>query len=167
MKFYAGIGSRQTPQHILELMTIIGTKLRDQGWTLRSGGANGADTAFTLGIDRKDTEIYLPWNGFNDCSSDFIGASPQAMEIAERLHPAWGRCSQGAKKLHGRNVHQILGKDIDPKTYSSFVICWTPNGADVGGTATAIKLARQVGIRVINLAIPKDLEVMTNYLKGV
>lgn len=156
-KTYAGIGSRQTPKEILELMTIIGVKLRDKGYILRSGGANGADTAFTLGIERKDTEIFLPWNGFNDSSSNFVGASDEAMRIAKSIHPAWDKCSQGAKKLHGRNVHQVLGKDINPKTYSHFVICWTPDGKDVGGTATAIKLARQANIRVLNLANLDDL----------
>ncbi len=154
-KFYAGIGSRKTPKDMLDLMTIISTKLEDKGWTLRSGGADGADSAFALGAN--DKEVYIPWSGFNNISSDLVGASAKAFSIAESLHPAWNRCSQGAKKLHARNVHQVLGEDIDPKTYSSFVICWTPNGQDVGGTATAIKLARQVGIRVFNLANLDDL----------
>ena len=156
-KFYAGIGSRQTPKEILELMALIGARLEKMGWTLRSGGANGADSAFATHPLPENMEVYLPWSGFNNIQSNLVGASPRAMEIAEGLHPAWNMCSQGAKKLHGRNVHQVLGKDIDPKTYSSFVICWTPNGAEVGGTATAIRLAKQVGIRVLNLANLDDL----------
>lgn len=166
-KFYAGIGSRQTPPHILNMMADIALELKEHGYILRSGGANGADTAFTRKLERKDTQIFLPWAGFNDCSSDFVGATPRAMEIAEQIHPAWHKCSQGAKKLHGRNVHQILGEEMDPKTYSSFVICWTPMAQDVGGTATAIKLARQCGIRVINLASPSDKELMEKFLKGL
>ena len=155
-RYYAGIGSRKTPPAILDMMADIALALRDKGFILRSGGANGADTAFTRLLNRKDTQIFLPWTGFNDCSSDFVGASDKAMSIAESIHPAWDKCSQGAKKLHGRNVHQVLGVDIDPSTYSRFVICWTPNGLDVGGTATAIKLARSVGIPVFNLAIDAD-----------
>jgi tRNA A37 N6-isopentenylltransferase MiaA len=33
------------------------------------------------------------------------------------------------------------------------VICWTPGGKTVGGTATAIRLAERNQIEVINLAI--------------
>lgn len=46
---YAGIGSRQTPDDILELMHRIGSTLAINGFTLRSGGAVGADTAFEQG----------------------------------------------------------------------------------------------------------------------
>lgn len=138
-------------------MAIIGLKLKEKGYILRSGGADGADTAFTKNLENEDMQIFLPWNGFNGHQSNFVGATQRAYEIAEWIHPAWNRCSQGARKLHARNVHQVYGWDIDPKTYSQFVICWTPRGEDVGGTATAIKLARHVGIKVLNLANLDDL----------
>jgi len=48
-------------------------------------------------------------------------------------------CSDYAKKLHGRNVKQVLGDDL--KTPSDFLLCWTKEGKDVGGTRTAIVLA--------------------------
>ena len=155
-KTYAGIGSRKTPNHILDMMKTIAQVLEDKGFTLRSGGADGADSAFASGSN--DKEVFIPWNGFNGVSSDKVGASPRAMEIAESIHPAWDRCSQGAKKLHGRNVHQVLGEELLPESYSKFIICWTPNGLDVGGTATAIKLAKSVGIPVFNLAIDADFQ---------
>ena len=43
---YAGIGSRETPKEILKEMTKIGQELESKGYTLRSGGAIGADKAF-------------------------------------------------------------------------------------------------------------------------
>lgn len=164
-KYYAGIGSRKTPKHILELMADIGEKLRDDGYILRSGGADGADLAFTMKINREDAQIFLPWNGFNNSSSNFVGATDRAFKIAESIHPAWNRCSQGARKLHARNVHQVLGWDINKETYSEFVICWTPDGKKIGGTATAIELAEQAGITIVNLAIESDLEKINNYMK--
>ena len=151
-KYYAGIGSRQTPPDILDLMGKVAIKLRDDGWILRSGGADGADTAFAQQLERTDVEVFIPWRGFNGIDSDLIGATNRALQIAEANHPAWNRCSQGARKLHARNVHQVYGWDIDPTTYSRFVICWTPGAERVGGTATAIKLAENVGIEVFNLA---------------
>lgn len=54
---YAGIGSRETPRSILDLMTAIARKLEALGYTLRSGGATGADTAFEEGVERLK-EIY-------------------------------------------------------------------------------------------------------------
>ena len=164
MKYYTGVGSRKTPQNILDLMTCIGTRLEELGWTLRSGGAGGADTAFTKYLDEEDMNIFIPWGGFNGIDSKFIGASPKAMEIAEWLHPAWERCSQGARKLHGRNVHQVLGPDIEVETYSAFVVCWTRNGAKIGGTATAIRLAEESNIPVFNLGIEGVYEDLLRFI---
>jgi len=39
---YSGIGSRETPDDILELMKAVAYKLAGRGYTLRSGGADGA-----------------------------------------------------------------------------------------------------------------------------
>jgi predicted Rossmann fold nucleotide-binding protein DprA/Smf involved in DNA uptake len=43
---YAGIGSRETPKEVLKSMTNYAKELSATGWVLRSGGADGADTAF-------------------------------------------------------------------------------------------------------------------------
>lgn len=56
---YTGIGSRETPPEIQEIMTNYARKLDKLGFILRSGGAMGADTAFEKGSTNK--EIYLPW----------------------------------------------------------------------------------------------------------
>jgi predicted Rossmann fold nucleotide-binding protein DprA/Smf involved in DNA uptake len=42
-KYYAGIGSRETPKDICDIMTQLAIKLANNGWVLRSGGAKGAD----------------------------------------------------------------------------------------------------------------------------
>ena len=66
----------------------------------------------------------------------------KAFDMAKDIHFAWDKCSQGTKRLHARNTQQILGLKLDKP--SDFIICWTPNGKTVGGTATAIKLAKRV-----------------------
>ena len=56
---YAGIGSRNTPENIQAIMTKLATKLESLGWVLRSGGADGADSAFELGVlSHQNKEIY-------------------------------------------------------------------------------------------------------------
>ena len=154
MKTYAGIGSRETPADIKWLMTQVAKGL-SANYTLRSGGADGADAAFEIGANR--AEIYLPWKGFNHHPSSLYNITPAAFELAKQVHPAWNRLTPGAMKLHARNCYQILGAELDNPV--RFVICWTPDGAcqprelsrATGGTATAIRLACLRHISIFNL----------------
>lgn len=65
--FYTGVGSRETPRDVQAVMYKFAQKMALHGAVLRSGGADGADTAFELGCDKQQgkKEIYLPWQGFN------------------------------------------------------------------------------------------------------
>lgn len=150
---YTGIGSRETPPDIIDKMISIGSALASAGWVLRSGGADGADAAFERGCDlvSGQKEIFLPWKAFNKSTSPLHIIPDNAYLLGREIHPAWNNLSMGAKKLHARNTQQILGKDLNSPT--DLVICWTKDGKIVGGTATAIKLATNNSIRVINLAI--------------
>lgn len=161
-KIYTGIGSRKTPPEILELMVKIGTTLAKNDWTLRSGHADGADEAFERGARavQGKTEIYLPWEGFNQTSSfnpSFIVPStkcPQyneALKIAAQFHPAWNQCSHGAKSLHTRNVYQVVGLDLNTPT--DLVICWTKDGKRGGGTGQALRIAEYLKIPIFDLAV--------------
>jgi len=150
-RFYAGIGSRSTPDAVQVKMREIAVWLASIGWTLRSGGADGADSAFEAGCDfvGGKKEIYLPWKKFNGNSSLLYPPTAAALELASTIHPAWHMCSHGAKLLHGRNCHQVLGQTLDQPV--AMVVCWTQGGGISGGTATAMKLAQQNGARVFNL----------------
>lgn len=161
--YFAGIGSRETPDDIQELMVRITSVLYNQGYILRSGGATGADTAFQLGVpDNCEMEIFLDKLHDNkQCGDGFFNVGffdnlKLAEKIAQRLHPAWDRLGKRAKALITRNTYQILGKDLN--TPSEFVICWTPDGAEqttsaeTGGTGQAIRLAKKTDIPVFNLA---------------
>lgn len=149
---YAGIGSRETPDHALVLMTRIAAAHARRGYVLRSGAAPGADAAFERGVPLGGLkDIWLPWLGFQGHTSRLL-PSPEAYVLAEHYHPAWDRCSKTAKDLHARNSHQVLGGDL--KSPVSHVICWTPNGAGGGGTGQAIRIARARKIPVFDLALP-------------
>jgi len=142
--YYTGVGSRKVPQDIARLMTRIAIKLDLMGMTLRSGGADGSDKAFEAGATAKD--IFFAKD-----------ATPEAMEIAATFHPAWNRCSTYARKLHGRNSFQVMGRELNRP--SLFLVCWTPDGCEdhvertikTGGTGTAISIANWLAVRVINL----------------
>lgn len=165
-KAYAGIGSRQTPEPICDLFTGFASYAEQLGWTLRSGAADGADAAFERGVKHDiHKEIYLPWGGFNGSKSNRTHPSTEAMIMARDILGAghWNNLSEGAKKLHARNCHQVLGQHL--KDPVQFVFCWTENGLVKGGTATAIKLAELHGIPVFNAGTEVDeamLEMILN-----
>lgn len=110
---YAGVGSRETPLDVQARMTVLATWLASCGWTCRTGGATGADSAFMRGTPLAQLEHYAPWPNFR---TEFTNvrprareAEPWARELAASLHPNWGACGGGARSLHSRNVHQVLG----------------------------------------------------------
>lgn len=162
---YAGIGSRETPDPILALMTTLATHFAAGGLRLRTGGATGADQAFMRGAD---PELYVPWQGYNN----YFGKtpSPESFEVAARYHPVFSRLSEGAQKMHARNVEIVLGPDL--KSPVRFVVCWTPDGAvaettsKTGGTGGAIRVAAAHGIKVWNLQRHEDFEYVSG-LVGV
>lgn len=143
---YAGIGSRETPPETLSLMTRLAARLEELGYTLHSGAAEGADTAFELGVKNPENmRIFLPWENFNkrNCPCEI---PPLAYEIAKRFHPAWERLSAGAQKLMARNTQQVLGRDC--KTPVNFVLCWHRG---TGGTTQACRIAEHHRIPIVNI----------------
>lgn len=158
-KYYAGIGSRSTPPDILTQMKALAGRLADMGYVLRSGGADGADWAFEYGCADAsgEMEIYLPWKGFNHNTSMLYTPHPDTYKIAAELHLAWNYLSSAARTLMARNVHQVLGRDL--QTPVDFVLCYTPDGctsierytSKTGGTGLAIALASVNNIPVFNL----------------
>lgn len=171
---YTGVGSRKTPDNILALMDDIAVDLGDFGYTLRSGGADGADTAFEDGCDsvRGKKEIYLPWEGFNDNKSTLYNITPAAYEIAEEVYGArWRNIGVGVMKLMARNMYQVMGRTLDIP--SDFVVCWTPDGATTkrgiatGGTGQAIVYANMNSIPVFNLKNKNDFERLMKYIETI
>ncbi len=175
MKYYAGIGSRNTPLEIQELETKIAVKLASLGWILRSGGANGSDVAFEAGAGEK--EIYLPWRGFNGNDSSLFLENfekrilDEASDIARENHPN-PNLTASVLKMMTRNTFQILGERLNEP--SSFVICWTKDGCEshndrtskTGGTGQAISIASKIGIPIFNLANKKSLERLEKFLES-
>lgn len=153
-KRYAGIGSRETPDDILLYMRGIASKLYDLGYELRSGGAIGADSAFESGAHPDKCEIFR--------ASD---ATEAGKVLAAKFHPAWDRCNDYARCLHGRNSMIILGQNLD--TPVDFVICWTSNGKAKGGTGLGIRIAEAYNIPVFNLKDTNNLYRIITNLKVV
>lgn len=148
-KYYAGIGSRETPRDIQEKMTEIAKRLSRSNYCLRSGGAHGADNAFEEGADHK--QIFLPWDRFNDRVADEISyiVPPYAEDYIFQYHPRPQALSASAKKFMSRNTYQVLGPDLNDPV--EFVLCWTRDGKASGGTGQAVRIANAYKVPVFNL----------------
>lgn len=153
-KYYAGIGSRETPDDVLELMTRIGRGLMKKGYKLRSGGAKGADSAFEKGIPKALKEIFT--------ANDYLPMWTQV--FTQHFHPAPHYLKEYGCKLMCRNAMQILGKDGD--TPVDFVVCWTKDGKGAGGTGQAVRIARYFGIPVFDLYNEGALEALKEFVNA-
>jgi hypothetical protein len=151
-KTYAGVGSRETPPVILQAMTELAQWLADRGYTLRSGGAGGADAAFEKGAgDQK--EIFLPYDGFNGRKVDnvqFFNYTKDAARIARKYHPHWDTMGYASRRFHARNSHQVLGLSLNHPV--DFLVCYTKGGKMIGGTAQAMRIAKDHNIPIFNFA---------------
>lgn len=171
--YYAGIGSRETPDNILDLMEKLASVLEDAGWILRSGGAKGADSAFEKGIkDSDNMQIFLPGYRFNGKTSlgsgfydaTFLPSYSEALKTVSQFHPSPNNLSEFGLKAMARNAMQVLGANL--KTPSKVVIAWTRGGFISGGTGQALRIANHHGIPVLNLGQIDTRETVRQWLDG-
>lgn len=157
------IGSRQTPASILMLMKDFVEYGNGKGYLFRSGGADGADSIVTQCARKK--EIFLPWKNFNGVSGIVPYFTEEHEGIIKELHSAPEKLNSASMALHMRNINQVLGPYIKAPVLSNLVICWTPNGAEIGGTSTAIKLAKLYNIPVLNLFHDSDRKALVEIME--
>jgi hypothetical protein len=164
-QYYAGIGSRQTPYQILELMEKIAIKLSEVGYILRSGGAIGADRAFERGAYESG---YSAMEIFQ--AKD---AKPWAYDEVKKHMPTdrsgFDSWKPYVKGLLARNMMQVLGENGDSPV--EFVACWTPSDnysdSSSGGTGYAIRCALAHNIEVYNLLDPAIVQQAEDWLIGI
>lgn len=159
---YAGIGSRETPQDVCREMADVAAYAASQLHILRTGAAAGADQAFMVGCKRASGhgEIFLPWHDYEKASwEDYDGfdvhlrPTREAATVAEHFHPVWSGLSKGAKLLHARNSHIVMGCMCQHPV--DLIVCYTPGGTAQGGTGQALRLAKANCIRVVDLGAPE------------
>jgi len=182
-KYYAGIGSREVDQTTARIMRYLAVELSKRGYILRSGAAQGSDQAFQKGVidnGTENTQIWLPWRDFEKEFTDqypqhryrLVGdectcgeADPEAWDSVERFHPNFKKIEKEASakyymrfmRFMSRNYRQVIGWG-EPD--SQFIVCWTPEGKEVGGTAQAIRIAKHHHIPVFNLFNMSKSEVL-------
>jgi hypothetical protein len=160
MTIYAGIGSRETPDNILKIMTQCAVLLAHDGFICSTGGAIGADQAFAQGsnVAGGTTHLHLPWKSYeeewvNSLEGDnrlYVLAKHDvdAYHSVETYHPSYDKIQdkRGVIALHARN-YNIITKPERVK----FIICWTKDAEYSGGTAQAMRIADDLDIPIYNL----------------
>lgn len=180
---YTGVGTRDLPYSLIPRVQKFAEYLAtNTSLILRSGGADGNDSIHEdeFIIQNKTMEIYLPWTGFNnrfhDPKKGYYSISNSYHKLGEAEQIAmdnighWNVLKQGARKLHTRNVLQVLGADLN--TPSQVVIYCTSNGKLTGGTRTAVAIANAYNIPTRDLyhhplIEPREIFVFGSNLAGV
>jgi predicted DNA-binding protein YlxM (UPF0122 family) len=138
------------------------TKCAKLGINFRSGGADGADyiaeAAYSAAKSTAKIEVFVPNKNFNEHLRRF---SPECYivpdettfsfrrDVISQIHPSPKKLTPYGMRLHCRNVNQVSGDNLEHNVDA--IVCWTPEGKTVGGTATAINIAEMLGIPVFNL----------------
>ncbi len=175
MKYYTGIGAIDTPSNVLDLMVSIGRYFAKRNYTLRSGGAKGADQAFEKGCGNGPKEIYLPFENYENNPSPLFMTEDlfqrvSRLEIWRKLcvslateEPSIDLDSLPKEMQYhfARDVQQILGADFN--TPSDKVICWTPDNTKEG-TRITLYIATHLGIPIDNLSSPQIYSQWENIL---
>lgn len=167
INYYSGVGARDTPSDIFNIMTALAAKLSDK-YTLCSGGATGADQAFQKGA--KTADVYLPWRDFElgnqlkfpQHKYYVVGKDDiEAEESVNLFHPNGPNLKDSVRAMMRRNFRQIIGKDGNN---SKFVVCWTADGKASGGTGQVIRIAEHFRVPVFNLKVEDDLKRIEKFL---
>lgn len=171
MKAFAGIGSRVIPdEYAKKLLTISRLITQEYGYWLRTGAAIGADQACAIGAC-SSTILYLPWKNYE---KEWVNArlklcnvigcetpSEAAIEMASKIHPAWNMCSRGARLMHGRNAHIILGRDLkSPVEFVIYYSAFIGHENIPGGTGLGVQIALANKIPLYNISNSMDVALL-------
>lgn len=163
--FYSGIGSRKTPKEICSLISLIGKKLEERKWILRSGAALGADQAFEKFV--KNKYIYTVKN-FDFSEPNYSFCKTELLSVLDKKF-SLDSYSPYCQVLLLRDINQVLGSFKTSPEHSKFLITWTKsenyNDSSIGGSRIAIRCALKYGIKVYNLVNRTTLEMIKKRLE--
>jgi hypothetical protein len=103
--------------------------------------------------------LHLPWKKFETqaivdgniihCLDQLEASDLETYEIVARQHhPAWGRLSQGARKLMARNSSIMM----PPTEFTAVDLCLAfPAPNRLGGTGQGMRIAETEGVRLVDL----------------
>lgn len=175
-RYVAIVGSRSTPEIVLEYMIRLGRTYTDMGIGVSSGDAYDADRAGWYGakqskrFDEIGARIYLNKSYRDGVPISQLRGFIDARELHEYRHHAtamalaargsFAGLNKFGIELHTRNVYQIHGDKLDSLVEAC--IFWAePVGRDKvkGGTNTAFQIAKKGNVPlIVNLYYQEGIE---------
>lgn len=162
---YAGLGSRNTPDNILQAMEAFAGNMAERGHALRTGAApKGPDSYLERGCESKGgtKEIFLPWPGYNMRWNSALGTLPysteEGMDIARANHFQWHEVNMEHALIYAGISHILLGWYCNRP--ADFLICW---GAQSPITAQAIRVADAYKIPYFDLEDSSSFERLEEF----
>jgi len=185
-KHVACVGSRAITASEENLLQCIGEQLVRSGWTVHSGGAQGADQAFAKGAARAlaarasgGLVIHLPWVSYERAAAnsavalsagraelDTVPFTADERALALSEHPAPDRLTAGGVTLMTRNVRIIFPAGLAAPPVQ-LVVALPSNKPGGGGTGHALRLATRFQIAIHDLRSPNLLKQYTDRLAMV
>lgn len=180
--WFAGVGSRDTPEEVCKTMQRIAVVFYALGYGLSSGDARGADRAFWEGAilspyyRKMGARIYLcdewvrgrkadPKNYFYNAQR--FPTFERAKELALEARGSWNGLNEWGINLHSRNAMQIYGATLNDVV--EYMIYWAiPVGKSEkvrGGTNTTLQIAKKAKVEYrINLYTPEGITWANSFL---
>jgi len=177
MRYYTGIGSRKITKREEKTISGIALYLKRNDFTVYSGNASGADVTFQRGSGG-NCVVFVPWKSFNESVYNYIDESKfsvcieeskdrEAYESVEKFHPNPRALTRAGRNFMARNYYQVMGYGEYP--VSEFVVCCADEdryGEVTGGTGQAVRIAKSLGLPIINIRTDGWLKKIKQQVKG-
>jgi hypothetical protein len=178
-KIITGVGARKASEANVNLAFDLGRYISDRNILLRTGDAKeGMDTAFLegwlSGSKVGDCIVYGPNTSYSAKTGEswdtlYFSNYDEAVRVVSEIVPHWNTVYRNIKesdferytkkvaifrKLQIRNYFQVMG-DINSKLIPSDLVLFCAKklgGIYVGGTATTINIAREVGVELLDVS---------------
>lgn len=173
----AGIGSRELGMREAARCYYFGLLFADYGWGFRTGRARGADERFAFGyrLGFGVPQYCVPWDSYNLAEVDACrppaysldrldpAARDRLCDLVRTLHPAGPNLTNGAMRLHARNIIILLGPNLDDPVKAVFAL---PRlSGHLGGTGFGMQLARHYDIPLFDLRKPSEVRAAERWIK--
>jgi hypothetical protein len=153
-------GTRNPGGTAAEVVSRLASFISRLGYTIRTGGADGVDTAAMRGTVGR-LELMLPWATYNEALIGKIADSNQDLHVTvynAMRHPLWTKSvfdlhpkgktlPRGPFALHARNYGIVDGSRLG-LAFPNYI--GNPNG---GGTSQGIRVAKALNVPLIESPI--------------
>jgi hypothetical protein len=154
---YAVVISEDMPEHFMDKLYTVIRDGNDARMTLRVPQENKEGPTYTSLLKKADyKERYAPWKGFNDTEDVDHKTTARAKTVYKKL--VMTNAKDTGLTIAACKLNLIAGNSCQSPV--AFLLIYTPDGAteisqiskETGFNAPYIRLARKLGIPVVNMA---------------